>query len=134
MTGGASQPLTRATGLDHVVLVVADPETSVDWYRRVLGLEAERLEEWERGEVLFPSVRLDATTVIDLFPGEVTGKNVDHLAVVVEGADLDAIAASGEVDVVAGPSELWGAQGYGSGLYITDPDGHMIELRTYPTR
>jgi catechol 2,3-dioxygenase-like lactoylglutathione lyase family enzyme len=122
----------RVKGLDHVVLVVADPEVSVEWYRRILGAEPERLEEWRRGEVLFPSVRLDEATVIDLFAGEVTGRNVDHVAVVVEDVDLDELAASGDVDVVGGPAELWGAQGWGTGLYVADPDGHTVELRTYP--
>ena len=45
---------------------------------------------------------------------------------------LDELAASGAVDVVSGPSELWGAQGMGMGLYVTDPDGTVVELRTYP--
>ena len=126
-----SDPLVQVTGLDHVVLLVADPEVSVEWYGRVLGLRAERLEEWRAGEVLFPSVRIDAHTVLDLFPGASDGRNVDHLAVVVDDVDLDALAASGEVDVVGGPADLWGARGQGRGLYISDPDGHTVELRTY---
>ena len=128
-----SEPLVRATGLDHVVLLVSDPEVSVEWYRRVLGLQPERLDEWRAGDVLFPSVRLDATTVIDLLAGGRDGTNVDHMAVVVADVDLDALAASGDVDVVAGPADLWGAQGYGRGLYIRDPDGHTVELRVYPS-
>ncbi len=28
-------------------------------------------------------------------------------------------------------SVLWGAQGYGEGVYVRDPDGNMVELRTY---
>lgn len=132
MSDGDGAPLARAVGLDHVVLKVADPEASLDWYMRVLGLAPERVEEWRRGEVLFPSLRIDATTVLDLLPGGHEGRNVDHFAVVVEGVDLEALADSGEVTVVAGPSELWGARGVGSGLYVADPDGHVVELRTYP--
>ena len=33
----------------------------------MLGLEPERVDEWRRGEVLFPSVRITPTTIIDLF-------------------------------------------------------------------
>jgi catechol 2,3-dioxygenase-like lactoylglutathione lyase family enzyme len=126
-------PLARVTGLDHVVLKVADPEASVAWYRRVLGLEPERLEEWRRGEAPFVSVRVDADTVIDLLSGAPDGRNVDHMALVVRDVDLDALAASGLVDVVVPPMRVWGAQGWGTGLYISDPDGHTVELRVYGT-
>lgn len=128
-----SEPLVRARGLDHVVLLVNDPEVSVEWYGRVLGLQPERLEEWRAGAVLFPSLRLDAATVIDLLAGGRDGTNVDHMAVVVDDVDLDALAVSGDVVVVGGPADLWGAQGYGRGLYIRDPDGHTVELRVYPS-
>lgn len=127
-----STPLVRAVGIDHVVLKVRDPEASVRWYSELLGLVPERLEEWRNKEVLFVSVRLDATTIIDLFQAEPDGVNVDHVALVVEDVDLQAVADSGRVEVVAGPAELWGARGQGMGLYVKDPDGHVIELRTYP--
>lgn len=121
----------RVVGLDHVVLVVSDVEASLRWYVENLGMATERVEEWRRGEVLFPSLRVDEGTVIDLLPGEAEGRNVDHVALVVEGADLDAVAASGELDVLAGPADLWGARGVGRGVYVRDPDGHVIELRSY---
>ena len=121
----------RASGLDHVVLVVADAEVSVRWYVEVLGLRAERLDEWRAREAPFVSVRIDDTTIIDLLEGEITGRNVDHIAIVVTEVDLAELAGSGAVDVASGPSRVWGAQGWGMGLYVRDPDGHIIELRTY---
>ena len=57
--------------------------------------------------------------------------NVDHIALTVEGADLDDIAASGALEVEMGPADLFGARGIGRGLYIRDPDGNRVELRTY---
>lgn len=122
----------RATGLDHVVLVVADVERSLAWYRDRLGLEGERVDEWRRGEVLFPSLRLDATTVVDLFPGERSGVNVDHLCVVVDEVDLDAVAADPGWRADGPPSEVWGALGIGRSVYVRDPDDNKVELRTYP--
>ena len=122
----------RVVGLDHVVLRVRDPEASAAWYSDVLGLEVLRLEEWRRGEVPFVSLRVDATTIIDLLAGEPDGTNVDHVALVVEDTDLDELAASGAVDVLRPVARLWGAQGWGRGLYVADPDGHVVELRTYP--
>jgi len=121
----------RTTGIDHLVLRSTDVERTVTWYRERLGVEAERLAEWRAGEVLFPSLRLSDTTVIDVLAGERSGTNVDHFAVVVEDADLDELASSDEFDVVAGPADLWGARGMGRGLYVNDPDGNVVELRSY---
>ena len=123
--------MVKAVGLDHIVLNVADVERSLAWYRDQLGLDGVRVDEWRRGEVLFPSVRIDESTIIDLLASERTGNNVDHVCVVIEPTDLTALAASGAFDVVAGPSRLFGARGQGEGLYVHDPDGNVVELRHY---
>ena len=121
----------KVRGVDHYVLAVPDPETVIAWYRDELGLVPERLDEWRRGEVLFASLRVTDTTLIDVFQGDRTGTNVDHVALVVDDVDLDELAASGRFEVDMGPADLWGAQGTGRGLYIKDPAGNRVELRTY---
>lgn len=124
-------PAVRVTGLDHVVLTVADVERSLAFYLEDLGLEPVRVEEWRRGEVFFPSVRVDATTIIDLLQGLPDGRNVDHLCLVIEPMDLEALRASFRFEVVDGPGLRFGAQGDGTSLYVRDPDGNVIELRHY---
>ncbi|MBK5290035.1 MAG: VOC family protein [Acidimicrobiia bacterium] len=123
----------RVTGVDHVVIMTADVERSLGFYVDQLGLEPVRVDEFRRGEVFFPSIRISATTILDLFPAGPDGKNVDHLCLTVDEIDLAAVADSGEFDVVSGPSELFGAQGMGTALYVRDPDGLVIELRHYGT-
>jgi len=125
-------PAVRPLGLDHVVLNVADTELSLAFYLGELGLEPVRVEEWRRGEVFFASVRVDPTTIIDLLETPPTGRNVDHLCLVVEPTDFAALKASGRFDVVDGPDIRFGAQGDGTSLYVRDPDGNTIELRYYP--
>lgn len=120
----------RVTALDHIVLKVADMERSVAFYEG-LGLATVRLEEWRRGEAPFVSMRVDAHTIIDLQIGEVTGVNMDHVALVVEDVDLADLAASGRFGEVRPPRELFGARGLGQGIYVKDPDGHTVELRCY---
>jgi catechol 2,3-dioxygenase-like lactoylglutathione lyase family enzyme len=120
----------RVIGMDHIVLNVADVRRSLDFYVGVLGLAPERVDEWEREEVFFPSVRIDATTIIDLFQGAPSGENLNHLCLVVDD-DVDELAASGTLDVVDGPDERWGAQGIARSLYVRDPDGNVVELRRY---
>jgi catechol 2,3-dioxygenase-like lactoylglutathione lyase family enzyme len=121
----------KIVGLDHIVLVTPDVERSLAWYHRVLGLAEERADEWRRGEVPFPSVRVDASTIIDLLLGMRSGVNVDHLCFVIEHQDLAALAAAGLLDVVAGPAPRFGAQGVGESVYVYDPDGNLVELRHY---
>ncbi len=124
----------RLTAPDHVVLVSPEPERLVAWYRDELGLEPERLDEWRRKEVLFVSLRVGPTFLIDIVEGDRTGTNVDHLALCADDVDLDELAASGRFDVEMGPADLFGAQGTGRGLYVRDPDGNRVEIRTYGDR
>ncbi len=124
-------PIT-VTGLDHLVLDVADVERSLAFYVDRLGLTPMRVDEWRRGEILFPSVRIDATTIIDLLAGAPTGENVNHFCLVVDPVDLEALAASGRFEVVDGPGIRFGAQGNATSLYVRDPDGNTVELRHYP--
>lgn len=121
----------RAVGFDHLVLITADVERSLAFYLDELGMEPVRVEEWRRGEVLFPSVRLNESAILDLLQGTPEGKNVDHICLVIEAVDLEALAESGRFDVVGGPAKLFGARGQGQAIYVRDPDGNVIELRHY---
>jgi catechol 2,3-dioxygenase-like lactoylglutathione lyase family enzyme len=121
----------RVVGLDHLVLLVADVERSLAFYCGQLGLQPVRLEEWRRGEVPFVSVRVDEGCIIDLLEGEATGTNVDHLCLVVDELDPDALVAGG-VEVLTEPVRRFGARGDATSIYVGDPDGHVVELRAYP--
>jgi catechol 2,3-dioxygenase-like lactoylglutathione lyase family enzyme len=120
-------------GMDHVVLVVAEVERSVAWYRDRLGLEVLRLDEWRDGTVPFPSVRVNEGTIIDILEGPRSGTNVDHLCLVLAPTDLAALAGSAEFEVMEGPVPRWGARGEGTSVYVRDPDGNVVELRHYGT-
>jgi catechol 2,3-dioxygenase-like lactoylglutathione lyase family enzyme len=118
-------------GLDHIVLNVADVERSIRFYCDELGLQGERIDEWRRQEVFFPSVRVNAGTILDLLQTARTGENTDHFCLVVAPTDFDALKASGRFEVVDGPGRRFGARGDGTSLYIRDPDGNTVELRYY---
>ena len=121
----------RVTGLDHIVLNVADVERSLSWYVNDLGLHGERVEEWRRGEVPFPSVRVNETTIVDIVAAERTGENMNHVCFVVSDGDIDEIVASDRFDVLEGPVERWGAYGVATSVYLWDPDANLVELRHY---
>jgi catechol 2,3-dioxygenase-like lactoylglutathione lyase family enzyme len=119
----------KVVGLDHVVVNSSDIERALAWYGDTLGLELVNVEEWRRGDMFFPSVRLNSTTLIDIFPAERTGENVNHFCLVVEDTDVDALASQFPDGQRA--DRNFGAQGYGASLYVRDPDGNTVELKTY---
>jgi catechol 2,3-dioxygenase-like lactoylglutathione lyase family enzyme len=121
----------RVHALDHLVINSADVERSLAWYTGALGLRGERVDDWRAGRVPFPSVRIDDHTIIDLMALPRSGRNIDHLCLVVDRVDVDAVPADDRFDVVEGPVERWGARGIGWSVYVLDPDGNQVELRSY---
>jgi glyoxylase I family protein len=136
MSQAVNTPVT-VTGLDHVVLRVASLERSIEFYGNVLGCPIERELETPR------LVQLRAgTSMIDLVPcgpGETPemtkdGRNMDHYAVRIARMDPEAVTAHlAAHGITAGPVlRRYGAEGYGSSIYITDPDGNTVELKGPP--
>jgi catechol 2,3-dioxygenase-like lactoylglutathione lyase family enzyme len=132
----------RMTAMDHIVLNVEDMDTVLDFYVNVLGLEPERLEEFRQGKVGFPSVRISANTVIDLFPlkepvpatAVPLRTDLNHFCLVVDKEDMpgfiDHLKAHG-VTIEEGPGQRWGARGTGISIYFSDPEKRRIEVRYY---
>ena len=135
-----SQPLVKITEMDHIVLRVQDVDVSLQFYTETLGLKAERVEKWQKGEVRFPSARLNADTIIDFFASDQRpinregGRNQDHFCMVIEPTDMDELKSQFEamgVEIQAGPGKRWGSHGDGISLYVYDPDDNVVELRHY---
>ena len=129
----------NVSALDHIVLNVADAERSLAWYIDLVGLEGDRVDLWRAKQVFFPSVRINADTIIDILevgPDRVagaSGRNMEHLCLVVDRVDVDAIVADERFTVVDGPGPRSGARGEGWSVYVHDPDGNTVEFRSYDT-
>jgi catechol 2,3-dioxygenase-like lactoylglutathione lyase family enzyme len=130
----------QVRALDHIVLLSADVERSVAFYRDVLGCAVERLDEWHAGEAPFPSVRLTEATLIDVFPGgvddcgQLTPRNLHHFCLSIETTDMHALAEDLRTKSVMVEGDVvtrWGARGDGQSIYVRDPDGNVIELKSY---
>jgi catechol 2,3-dioxygenase-like lactoylglutathione lyase family enzyme len=117
--------------LDHIVINTPSVERALAFYTGMLGMEGDRVEEWRAGKVPFPSVRVNAGTLIDLMQIDRTGENMNHLCLVVDPDDVDAIAADQRFDIVSPPVMRYGARGDGRSVYVRDPDGNVVELRSY---
>lgn len=125
--------MVTVSALDHVVLVVSDVDVALDWYARHAGLTAVNVDEWRDGKAFFPSLRVNEATIIDFVPGE-TGAgrgHVDHICFVVSEADLGVIVADDDLEIVD-RGERSGARGLGQSVYVRDPDGLLVEFRSYP--
>jgi catechol 2,3-dioxygenase-like lactoylglutathione lyase family enzyme len=125
-------------GIDHVVLRVADLESSLGFYCGVLGCREERriealgLVQLRAGASLIDLVAVDSPLGrLGGPPPGAAGRNVDHFALQLarfDEAELRAhLAASGvEPGEVA---ERYGALGMGPSMYVRDPDGNVVELK-----
>ena len=138
-TSASQTGAINVAGLDHLVLRVADLDRAIKFYGEVLGCHVERRLE----EPKLVQLRAGAS-MIDLVPGggpsrseeTAAGRNLDHFAVRISTFDFQALADHlRRHDVAVGEvRRRYGAEGYGSSLYITDPDGNVVELKGPPEK
>jgi catechol 2,3-dioxygenase-like lactoylglutathione lyase family enzyme len=129
--------------MDHIVLNVRDEEQMTAFYSEVMMFTCERLKEYRAGEVPFPSVRINADTIIDMFPKRMWQKsstatkghnNLNHFCISLSKemwVDLMERLRANNVDIEQGPVPRWGAHGTGTSIYFRDPEGNLIEARYY---
>jgi catechol 2,3-dioxygenase-like lactoylglutathione lyase family enzyme len=125
--------------IDHVVFRVADLERAAGFYHAVLGCDVAR----RRDDLGLLHLRAGAS-LIDLVAVDgplgrkgggaagSQGRNVDHLCLRVEPFDADALIAHlarHGVAPLGPPGNNFGAEGVGPSLYISDPDGNVVELK-----
>jgi glyoxylase I family protein len=114
--------------IDHLVLRVRDIEAMRRFYCDVLGAEH---VAW-RPELRLSHLRAGAS-MIDLVISDETrnGENMDHFCLRVEPFDQAAIVAHLERHGVAVGHirQRFGAEGNGTSIYLTDPEGNTVELK-----
>ena len=131
----------RLVGLDHVVLRVADLERALGFYCGVLGCVEERriealgLVQLRAGAALVDLV--DIAAPLGRAGGAAAGRearNMDHFALQLAPFDADAIRTHLEAHGIecGDVAERYGAQGMGPSIYVTDPDGNVVELKGVP--
>jgi len=120
--------------LDHVVIRCRDQERALDFYARILGL----VEERRIDAIGLIQLRAGAS-MVDLVPAdpppEFSARNVDHVCLGIDTADMDtAVRYLREqgVEILGEPTMRYGARGMGLSIYIQDPDGNILELKQKP--
>lgn len=135
--------MIRLHGLDHLVLRVVNLDAMLSFYVGVLGCSVEH----RRDEIGLVQLRA-GQSLIDLVPVDgklgrmggaapgAEGRNLDHFCLRVEPFDEAAVRAHLVAHgVEAGETESrYGAEGEGPSIYVSDPEGNVVELKGPPQR
>jgi glyoxylase I family protein len=127
--------------IDHLVLRVTDLQRMLDFYTGVLGCPLERAQE----DIGLYQVRAGGS-LIDLVPVDSPlgraggaapgpeGRNLDHFCLRVDPFDASALAAwlRGRGVEPGAVESRYGAEGLGPSVYLTDPEGNVVELKGQP--
>jgi len=128
--------------IDHLVIRVSHLQTMLDFYLSVIGCSMEKVQE----DVGLYQLRA-GSSLIDLIPvdgplGKLggtppgsEGRNLDHFCLRIEPFDGDRILEflrsrglqPGNVE------SRYGADGQGPSIYVTDPEGNVVELKGPPS-
>ena len=132
--GRAYDGLVRIDRLDHLVLTVADIDATVDFYTRVLGMEAVTFGAG-RTALAFGRSKINLHRAGHEFEPKAhrpTPGSADLCLIAAGPLDqvIEDLAAHG-VPVEEGPVERTGATGPILSVYFRDPDQNLIEVSTY---
>jgi glyoxylase I family protein len=131
----------RIHQVDHLVLRVRDVAAMTRFYTEVLGCTVDKVQEplglyqLRAGASLIDLVSVDGKLGREggAAPG-IEGRNLDHFCLRIEPFDgprlRDWLIAKG-----ANPGEVvdrYGAEGQGPSLYLSDPEGNVVELKGPP--
>jgi catechol 2,3-dioxygenase-like lactoylglutathione lyase family enzyme len=124
-----------ATFLDHTIVPVRDRQEAVEFYSRIFGFD-------DLGEVgPFLAVRVNDTLNLD-FRQSNDFRSI-HYAFAMEPDEFEAAFAQvrqsripyGDgpyaMENMKGPGMTIGAKGLGKAVYFKDPNGHVLEIKTY---
>lgn len=127
--------------IDHLVIRVGNLHSMLDFYLNVIGCSMEKVQE----DVGLYQLRA-GTSLIDFIPvdgplGKLggaapgsEGRNLDHFCLRIEPFDgeqiLEFLRSRG---LQPGNVESrYGADGQGLSIYVTDPEGNVVELKGPP--
>jgi len=128
--------------IDHLVIRVRHLQPMLDFYLNVIGCSMEKVQEdvglyqLRAGSSLIDFIPVDGPLgkLGGAAPGS-EGRNLDHFCLRIEPFDGDRI-----LEFLRGrglqPGKVesrYGADGQGPSIYVTDPEGNVVELKGPPS-
>ena len=121
--------------IDHLVLNCTDPERTIAWYQKVLGMKAESYEG-NRTALVFGQQKFNVrrTQTAAWRTCEIDAPGSLDLCFITQSspeAVLEHFRRCGATGI-SGPVTRSGALGPIISVYCSDPDGNLIEVASYP--
>ncbi len=123
------------TVLDHTIVPALDQDEAAQWYSRIMGFE-------HLGRVgHFSAARVNDSLVFDFSNSE--DFHPMHYAFAMAPEEFEAAFqrvkeegitygdSPSRMDNMEGPGMTMGARGQGKAVYFKDPNGHVLEIKTY---
>ena len=125
----------KISGLDHLVLTVADIAQTVAFYSDVLGMEAEEFTPADgsvRWALMFGKQKINLHQVGNEFEPKATHPAAGSADLCflsdVSIPDWQAHLNNLGIRIVEGPVQRTGATGAILSIYLRDPDGNLLEV------
>jgi glyoxylase I family protein len=130
----------KVLGIDHIVIRARNPAAMIEFYAGVLGCLVERdvsaeigLIQLRAGHALIDIVAVDSELGRKGggAPGD-TGMNMDHFCLQIEKIDESKLTEFLTAQNISFSDfeRRYGAEGYGRSIYVSDPEGNIVELRS----
>jgi catechol 2,3-dioxygenase-like lactoylglutathione lyase family enzyme len=131
----------KVNSLDHLVINVSDVARSVEWYRKVLGMEVRIFDPGHgkppRTSLIFGSQKINLrphdADKVEWFTADHETAGSDDLCFLTSSTPDEVVAHLGAcgVAIAEGPVRKQGARGALRSVYCRDPDGSLIEISSY---
>jgi catechol 2,3-dioxygenase-like lactoylglutathione lyase family enzyme len=127
--------------IDHLVIRVRNLQAMLDFYMNTIGCSMEKIQEnvglyqLRAGNCLIDLIPVDGPLgKLGGAPPGAEGRNLDHFCLRIEPFDGDQILEYFRSrGVEPGKIETrYGAEGDGPSIYLTDPEGNVVELKGPP--
>jgi catechol 2,3-dioxygenase-like lactoylglutathione lyase family enzyme len=118
--------------IDHFVLTVRDVDATIDFYTRVLGMEAETFGAQGRKALRFGHQKINLHVAGKEFEPKAKapapGSADFCLITCIPLTDVQEYLAAHNIAVEEGPVPRTGATGPITSVYLRDPDGNLVEI------
>ena len=131
----------KVLALDHLVINVADVARTVEWYRKILGMEARVFEpgggKAPRTSLVFGNQKINVrprdADKREWFTADHQTAGSEDLCFLTSSTPDDVVAhlTANGVAIEEGPVPKQGARGTLRSVYCRDPDGSLIEISSY---